>query len=542
MAEEEKTPVQIANERLADLEQKSQGFLAGLTDKVAGTFWDKVKEFFVVLFSMQGADTLNTFQELYKFMSFNILESGQVLLKEDTHAVIENILEEEVDPDKVLRSMELATKTVPYLGWLYNAGQWALTLVGMTTANLAATMELATQRVLEAQRPSLLALDATIEAYYKDPTLKAEIKDILNRMGLSDQFQEMLWIATETPLDELSTKDAYLRNIIDETEHDSTLKAHHIPDIDIKVLKQLYELIPPVNDIITMAVREAFTPEIVERFGQMSDLPPDFVKWASQKGLTEYWTKAYWAAHWALPSILQGFEMLHRRVIGESDLDLLLRALDVMPFWRDKLTAISYNPLTRVDVRRMFGLGVLKEEGVFNAYLDVGYNETNAKLMTEFTIAFVSEKEKDLTKADIIALYKKYAIPREEAFGMLQNLGYVEANAELLMARADLEIYATYKKEQIGYIKSAYVSGKINEGEALSRLGKLDMPATEVNRLMESWDLARVSKVKDLTLENLKAFFKGKVISIEELTDELRELGYSEQDTGRFVALFQKGD
>ena len=83
-----------------------------------------------------------------------------------------------------------------------------------------------------------------------------------------------------------------------------------------------------------------------------------------------------------LPSIGQGFEMLHRRVIEDADLDLLLRALDVMPFWREKLKDISYNPLTRVDVRRMHRIGVLEEEGVFNAYLDVGYNEENAQLMT----------------------------------------------------------------------------------------------------------------------------------------------------------------
>jgi len=233
--------------------------------------------------------------------------------------------------------------------------------------------------------------------------------------------------------------------------------------------------------------------------------------------------------------------MLHRRVIGESDLDLLLRALDVMPFWRDKLTAISYNPLTRVDVRRMFGLGVLEEDGVFNAYLDVGYNEENAKLMTEFTIAFVSEKEKELTKADIITLYKKFAISREDALNMLQNLGYYDENAELLMTRADLEIYAALKKEQIGYAKTAYVAGKINEGEALNLLGKLDMPSSEVNSLMESWDLAKRSKVKELSLDNLKAFFKANVITMEELIGELGELGYNAQDTNRFVALFQKG-
>jgi len=541
MAEEEKTPVEIADERLKDLEKRSEGQLEGLSDKISGSFWDRMKSFFMLLYALQWEGGQPVFHSTVVGLWETWKKDGEPFTEEDITRLVKDMHGPEFTPANTLKGIQDIADKVPIIGLVFKLAYLASSAVGMMKAELGASWETASQAVLAGERPSLLPLDAAIEAYYKDPQLKEEVKDVLNRMGLSDAFQTMLWTATETPLDVLSAREAFLRNEIDETEHDSILKAHHLSDTDISVMKKIYQLIPPVNDIITMAVREAFTPDIVERFGQMQDLPPEFVKWAKQKGLSDYWASAYWAAHWALPSIMQGFEMLHRRVIGEGDLDLLLRALDVMPFWRDKLTAISYNPLTRVDVRRMYGLGVLNEEGVYNAYLDVGYNDENAKLMTEFTIAFVSEKEKELTKADIIALYKKFAIPRDTALEMLQGLGYYETNAELLMTRADLEIYAAYKKEQTGYVKSAYVAGKIDEGEALNKLGKLDMPSSEVNNLMESWDLAKISKVKELSLENLKAFFSANVITEAELTDELRELGYNVQDQGRFIALFKKG-
>lgn len=152
--------------------------------------------------------------------------------------------------------------------------------------------------------------------------------------------------------------------------------------------KELAYQIPPVADIITMAVREAFTPDIARRFGQYEDLPTEFVEWVGKKGLNKDWAERYWAAHWSLPSPQQGFEMLHRGVIGEGDLNMLLRALDIMPFWRDKLIQIAYRPLSRVDVRRMFALGVLDVSGVRKAYTDIGYNEYNADLMTQFTIKY----------------------------------------------------------------------------------------------------------------------------------------------------------
>ncbi|GAH54249.1 unnamed protein product, partial [marine sediment metagenome] len=101
--------------------------------------------------------------------------------------------------------------------------------------------------------------------------------------------------------------------------------------------KTLAYPIPPVADIITMAVREAFTPDIAKRFGQYEDYPPDFEHWTLRKGLSKEWSMRYWAAHWSLPSAQQGFEMLHRGAINPTELNMLLRALDVMPFWRDKL-------------------------------------------------------------------------------------------------------------------------------------------------------------------------------------------------------------
>jgi len=163
--------------------------------------------------------------------------------------------------------------------------------------------------------------------------------------------------------------------------------------------RELAYQIPPVADIITMAVREAFTPSIAARFGQYEDLPSEFVEAVQKKGLSKEWAERYWAAHWSLPSPQQGFEMLHRGVIGEGDLNMLMRALDIMPFWRDKLIQIAYRPLSRVDVRRMYALGVIDISGIRRAYTDLGYNDYNANLMTKFTVAYTERIEERAKEA-----------------------------------------------------------------------------------------------------------------------------------------------
>ncbi|GAI29857.1 unnamed protein product [marine sediment metagenome] len=102
-----------------------------------------------------------------------------------------------------------------------------------------------------------------------------------------------------------------------------------IHDEYFSLYKELAKQIPPVADIITMAVREAFTPAIAEKFGQYEDFPEPLKEWAGKKGLSSEWAERYWAAHWSLPSPLQGFEMLHRGIINQDELNMFLVVTDV---------------------------------------------------------------------------------------------------------------------------------------------------------------------------------------------------------------------
>ena len=225
------------------------------------------------------------------------------------------------------------------------------------------------------------------------------------------------------------------------------------------VYKELAYPIPPIADLITMAVREAFSPAIAARFGQYEDYPPDFGNWAQRKGLTEEWSKAYWAAHWSLPSAQQGFEMLHRGVIGESDLNMLLRALDVMPFWRDKLIQIAYRPLTRVDVRRMYKEGVLNTAEVYKAYLDQGYSEKNAERMTEFTVKQTLSAQAKFTSTDIIKAFTQRMITRGEATGLLSDIGIRSENIGQIVNYAEYKREWDFTNDRISGIRNLYKKG-----------------------------------------------------------------------------------
>ena len=311
---------------------------------------------------------------------------------------------------------------------------------------------------------------------------------------------------------------------------DTELKKIGIHPAYTDIYKTLAYQIPPVADIITMAVREAFTPEIAAKFGQYQDFPPDLEKYAGQKGLSEEWAKRYWASHWALPSPQQGFEMLHRGVIDRSELDMLLRASDVMPFWRDRLTQIAYRTLTRVDVRRMYKEGVLDEREVYEAYQDHGYSDENAERMAEFTVKQTLSSLSKFTSSDIIKAFTNRMIDRSAATSMLRDIGIRPEDANYIISTAEYKRIWAFTDDQISGIRNLYKKRIYDEDQTRDRLAGLNLPSEQINVLMQQWFYDKVEELDSTwtTAQTLK-FLKRGLISSNRAKQELYLNGYTEE-------------
>lgn len=341
----------------------------------------------------------------------------------------------------------------------------------------------------------------------------------------------------QTYLDAILTKPATgdivaheLRTNPDLSTLDERLTKLGIHPDYLSVYKDLAYVIPPVADIITMAVREAFTPEIAARFGQYEDFPAPLEEWAAKKGLSKEWAERYWAAHWSLPSATQGFTMLHRGVIDQDELNMLLRAQDVMPFWRQKLTQIAFRPFTRVDVRRMYKEGVLDETGVYEAYLDNGYDENNAKKMTAFTVRQALTAQAKFTSRDVINAFTKRMINSGEARSLLIDLGIKSADVSYILSRAEYKRKWDLTDSKISGIKNLYRKGVYNEDQARAKLLGLNLPSDEVEVLFEQWWF---EKQGDLAPTWTKAetirFFRNDKITLQRARQELERMGYDNE-------------
>lgn len=314
--------------------------------------------------------------------------------------------------------------------------------------------------------------------------------------------------------------------------------------LDIDQLELIWPVIPGVQDIIRMAVREAWREDFAAKWQTDADLPAEAADWAAKQGLSADWFKRYWRAHWELPSVGQGYEMLHRGQLTIEELRELMRAQDIMPGYRDKLIAISYSPFTRVDVRRMYSQGVLNREDVKRAYLDLGYNLDKAEKMTEFTIRYEMSTERDLTKADLVDGFGRGVLARAEALDDLLELGYSEDEAEYYLdkqvakqAQAKIEAYASrYKK--------LYVKGLVDDAAVRAALSPVGATDAQITEYLDLWALDRqlaldttVTDVqRDLSKADILSGYSTGLISPDEARGLLTALGYDPDEVEYYLS------
>lgn len=320
------------------------------------------------------------------------------------------------------------------------------------------------------------------------------------------------------------------RGKIDRTAARDQLMAQGLAGEDADRVLELREFLPPPTDLIRFAVREVFTPDIAQQFGLDQDFPPQFGELARLLGITEEVAHWYWMGHWDLPSPGQGFTMLHRGVIDQPTLERLLRALDVMPFWRDKLVDIAYLVPGRIDLRRMFKAGTIDRARVLRGYLDIGYAPDVAELLTQFAVDEKHEAERELTKAEVLTFYREREIDAAVATDILGSLGYEEDEASFLLALEDSKRARAYRDRAISAVRSRYVGRKLTEDQAHDAMARLGVPSAEIQDLLTLWDIERDATTADMTTADMRALLRRGVIDAGRFMDEMIRRGYSDEE------------
>jgi len=399
---------------------------------------------------------------------------------------------------------------------------------GITSSLLGVALSKFTYGLNEKMRPARPALPDLVAGKWRELLDDPTFKDWLNDQGWPDVAVEMYkeLLRPRPGISDLISW-AWREHQDPEVIREELEKRGYQTD-DIDKFMELSHVLPGVGDLIRMAVREAFSPAAISKYGLGDRFPDELVKWAKKQGLSEEWAKRYWYAHWVLPSPTAGFEMLHRGIISREELRDLLIYADYVPWWVEKLIAISYTPYTRVDARRMHKLGVLSDDELVGVYKDIGYDDEHAKNMARFTILYNMEAELEYTKSEVLKDYRLGMMSRAEANELLIGLGNSPQYADYLLDLEDYKRANSEITEHLKHIKTLYIAGEIDRTEATGRLGRLDLEADRIARYLDMWTIAREAKTARPTRAMIEEYYKDDIIDEQTARIELAKRHYQD--------------
>ena len=391
---------------------------------------------------------------------------------------------------------------------------------------------------------ALLGAPDLLELVRRGEIDEAELRNQLDQAGFDEAQQARILGLQRTLLGVREVIDLWLRGELDEVAMTGRLSELGIEPAQAAELRELAFFLPSVSDLILFAVREVFSPELRTRFQLDADFPPIFAEQAAKAGVSRELAGNFWAAHWALPSVGQGFQMLQRRFIEPEDLDLLLRAQDVMPFWRENLTKIAFRPLTRVDVRRMHKLGLLTPEEVSLRFQDQGFSKADADLQTEFVIRFNDpdpseelDEVEGLTRSTVLGMFEDGILKERQAKELLADLGVSDTAIDLFILQRELEIERDRRKAEISLVVARVRSGDLSFDQGQDELGRLGMEPAELNRAIEQIRRLEESRTTLPAEAALTKMLGAGIIDDSKYVDTLERRGFSTEWAQAFLAL-----
>lgn len=314
---------------------------------------------------------------------------------------------------------------------------------------------------------------------------------------------------------------------------------------------RLQQQLPTYQDVIDFAAKEVFEPESRKLYGLDEEFPKEFELYAEQIGIPKKLSRDLWAKHWDNPSPQQIYDIYHRfgdhrKDINEEDLKAVgldpkkvtvsldviknyFKLVEITPYWRDKLLAITFNPLTRVDVKRMFRLGILNRDDVYSAYLDEGYSPKNADLMTQFTVRDEFFDRIQNSQNEILTMLENGEIKRDVAISLMKETGATEEEVNFLLASLEYKIEKQKKEDQIDLLVVRFTKGVITEDQLSDELDKLNVPDTRKQLIIAKVDRTRALGVALPTIEDLKKWLKMNIVDTAKFEHWCVALGYPEE-------------
>ena len=342
--------------------------------------------------------------------------------------------------------------------------------------------------------------------------------------GLTNEDGDVLMgLAGEPPPTE-ALITAWRRGIITEADFDRGIVQGPIRNEWIPTVKSLFEQPLAPEEAASAVTQGHLSYEAALAKARLSGVTPeDFAVIVDNAGLP--------------PGVQFALDAMNRGIITREQFTAMFLESRIKNKYIDLMLAMSQQLIPAETVRIAYRLGTYPKEKALETLGAHGYSTTDAEALLALEDVRAREGTKDLTRAQVLALFSDDIISEDEASNMLLELGFDSVEVELMVTMTQGDKVRRFVNALITRVRNAFVQGTMDETEAIGTLTQAGVRQGQIDQLLSLWELEKQSLTAQLTPAQIVSAVKKGLMPREEGKDRLVARGYTPGDADILISL-----
>lgn len=343
------------------------------------------------------------------------------------------------------------------------------------------------------------------------------------KRGLHAADFDLMTESTGEPPADMMLLEAYRRGFIDKPRLERGIRQSRVRNEWIDVVERLRYSPASTSDAVRAVVQNQLSDSEGQKIAQQNGLEPDHWDWLVK---TEGNPLAFG----------QMLELYNRGEATEAQVKQAIREGRTKNKYVDLAVKLGRRLPPERTVVSMIGHGVIDHERGVHLLRSLGFDAQSSKELVAQGTSSKTAKDKDLAKADVLALYHEHAIDSARATKMLKALGYAADESSWLLKLQDLRRETAWRNQAVTVIRSAVLARHISMDQARADLQGAGLPADQISHLVKLWTLELSAMRRTLTEPQILHAVKKGLMDPETASGRLVGMGYSVDDAHLLIA------
>lgn len=413
-----------------------------------------------------------------------------------------------------------------------------------------------------------LVTSEVLELFNRDALTRDQAIDELVRGGLSQESAEKVVVLSKVPLSPDQAAQAWARNLVSDSLVRLISRSQGLTDGDADVLMGLAGEPPPTEALITAWRRGIITEEDFDRGiiqgptrnewiptvkslltqpltpeeaasavtqGHLS--PEEGAAKARLSGVTQEDFNVIVSNSGLPPGVQFALDALNRGLVTEQQFREMFLESRIKNKYIDLFLAMRRNLIPAETVRMMFRLGVYPRGKAVETLMGHGLSEADANAELDLEAVRGRETTKDLTRSQIMELYRDDIVDRPTVEEMLRAIGFDDVEVQWQVEIEEVNKVRSLVTAATTRVRNGYISGLIDTEVATALLDQIGVSPTRRDRLFTVWDLERQTVRAQLTTSQIQQAMRKGFLTDEEGYQRLLGRGYAPEDANVLVRL-----